>query len=53
MRIIDEGRVGINTTTPIEQLHVVGNAKITGGVLPFTGAHVGELSETIENASVL
>lgn len=53
MRITKNGNVGIGTQTPTDELNVIGIANITGGVIPFTGAHVGELSETIENTSVL
>jgi hypothetical protein len=33
MRITNDGKVGINTTEPDEQLHVVGNVEITGDLI--------------------
>lgn len=48
------GNLGINTTTPTEKLHVVGNARITGAVydsanLPGTSGQV--LSSTVAGTS--
>jgi len=37
LNVLSTGRVGINTTSPSDPLHVVGNAKITG-LLSFNGA---------------
>ena len=37
MRIIQNGNVGINTTTPDEKLHVSGSIKVQGALKIFTG----------------
>jgi hypothetical protein len=37
MRITNDGKVGINTTEPDEQLHVVGNVEITGDLIGADG----------------
>ena len=43
LAVRSDGRVGIGTSAPIEELHVVGDAKITGALVvdgPITGAKV-------------
>ena len=45
MRILANGNVGINETTPTEKLHVNGNLKVTGSVKIGTGSQATSISE--------
>jgi hypothetical protein len=38
--MVEQGKVGINTATPDQALHVVGNARVTGDIYYGTGATV-------------
>ena len=38
--VTNSGNMGINTTTPSEKLHVIGNILASGTITPFTGAHI-------------
>lgn len=40
MALINTGNLGIGTTVPVEKLHVVGNAKISGGMIVGDGTVV-------------